>query len=203
MTLAAILAVSLLNVSPTSAGYSVAPAVTTSNSSMPQNQAGSSSQEAPSQPPPAAAQASPDQASPDQPKPTPKPHHRRKKSTVNCTTAAPAPNSAEDSAASAPCPPPKKVVRHGGSEEPAVQVTGGTTDEQAVHQRSTEQLKVATEENLKKIEGRQLSPNQLEMKNQIKQFLDQSNTAVAAGDLDRAHSLGLKAYLLSDELTKP
>jgi len=189
MTLATTLAVFLLSVSPMSAS---GPA------SIPQSQADSSSQEAPAQPPPAAAQTSP-----DQPKPAPKPHHRKKKSTANCTTAAPGPNSAEDSAASKPCPPPKKVVRHGGSEEPAVLVTGGTTAEQALHQRSTEQLKLATEENLKKIEGRQLSTNQLEMKSQIKQFMEQSNTAAAAGDLDRAHSLGLKAYLLSDELIKP
>ena len=41
------------------------------------------------------------------------------------------------------------------------------------------------------------------MKNQIKQFMEQSNTAAAAGDLDRAHSLALKANLLSAELVKP
>jgi hypothetical protein len=198
MTLAAILAVSLLNVSPTTVGYSVAPAVTTSNSSIPQSQAAGSSQEPPAQPPSAPAQTSPDET-----KPTPKPHHRKRKSTVNCTTAAPAPNSAEDSAASTPCPPRKKVVRHGGSEEPAVQVTGGTSAEQAVHQRSTEQLTAATEENLKKIAGRQLNTSQQEMVSQIKQFMEQSKTAAAAGDLDRAHSLDLKAYLLSEELVKP
>lgn len=95
------------------------------------------------------------------------------------------------------------MVRHGGSDEPAIQVTGGTSAEQALHQRSTEQLKIATEENLKKIEALQLSPTQLDMKNQIKQFMEQSNTAVAAGDLDRAHSLALKANLLSAELLKP
>ncbi len=192
MTLATIVAVFLLSTSPTTAS---APAI-------PPGQAGSSSQEPTAQPPSAPAQASPDQASPDHLKPAPKPHHRKKK-TVNCTTAAPAPNSAQNPAASTPCPPPKKVVRHGGSEEPAVQVTGGTTAEQASNQRSTEQLKLATEENLKKVEGRQLNPSQQEMVSQIQQFMEQSKTAVAAGDLDRAHSLGLKAYLLSDELVKP
>ncbi len=102
-----------------------------------------------------------------------------------------------------PCPPPKKVVRNGGSDEPAVQLTGGTPAEQSVHQRSTEELTFATEENLKRIAGRQLSPGQQEMVNQINQFLDQSKTAVAAGDLERGHNLALKAHLLSDELVKP
>jgi hypothetical protein len=107
------------------------------------------------------------------------------------------------SAALKPCPPPKKVVRNGGSAEPTVQLTGGTTAEQAVHQRSTEQLTAATQENLKKIAGRQLNPSQQEMVSQIKQFMAQSKTAVAAGDLGRGHDLALKAHLLSDELVKP
>jgi hypothetical protein len=102
-----------------------------------------------------------------------------------------------------PCPPPKKVVRNGGSEEPTVHLTGGTTAEQSANQRSTDQLTAATQENLKKMEGRQLSPSQLEMVSQIKQFMAQSKTAVAAGDLERGHDLALKAHLLSDELVKP
>jgi hypothetical protein len=72
-----------------------------------------------------------------------------------------------------------------------------------LRQRSSEQLQLATEENLKKIEGRQLTPSQQEMKNQIAQFMEQSKTAAGAGDLDRAHNLALKARLLSDELLKP
>jgi uncharacterized FlaG/YvyC family protein len=79
----------------------------------------------------------------------------------------------------------------------------GTTAEQVVHQRSTDQLTVATEENLRKIAGRQLNPSQQEMVSQIKQFMEQSKTAVAAGDLERGHNLALKAHLLSDELVKP
>ena len=84
-----------------------------------------------------------------------------------------------------------------------MQLTGGTTAEPAVQQRSTDQLRAATDENLKKIEGRQLSPSQQEMVSQIKQFMDQSKAAVAAGDLERGHNLALKAHLLSDELVKP
>lgn len=72
-----------------------------------------------------------------------------------------------------------------------------------MHERSTGQLTSATEENLKKIAGRQLNSSQQEIVSQIKQFMEQSKTAVAAGDLDRAHNLALKAHLLSDELLKP
>jgi hypothetical protein len=117
------------------------------------------------------------------------------------TTNAVSPDAA--STAPKPCPAPKKVVRNGGSAEPTVQLTGGTSAEQAVHQRSTEQLTAATELNLKKIAGQQLNPSQKEMVSQIKQFMAQSKTAVAAGDPERGHDLALKAHLLSDELVKP
>jgi hypothetical protein len=204
MTLAAIIAVCFLSVQ--NAGYATTarspdkqpPTVMPATSSTPEGQASSSSQAPPAQAPSA---STPESA--NQPKPAPKPHDRKKKSTPNCLTAAPAANSAQQPASAAPCPPPKKVVRHGGSNEPGVQITGGTTAEQSVHQRSTDQLRLATEENLKKIEGRQLSPSQQEMKNQINQFMEQSKTAAAAGDLDRAHNLATKAHLLSVELVKP
>ncbi|MFZ0758716.1 MAG: hypothetical protein WAM69_02100 [Candidatus Sulfotelmatobacter sp.] len=108
------------------------------------------------------------------------------------------------SVVSNPCPPPKVVVRNGGSDEPTVQLTGGTTAAQALRERSTtEQLAAATEENLKKIADRQLNPSQQEMVSQIKQFMEQSKTAVAAGELQRGHNLAVKAHLLSDELLKP
>ena len=102
-----------------------------------------------------------------------------------------------------PCPPPKKVVRNGGSDEPSIQLVGGESADQSVHQSSTDGLNVATEENMKKIALRQLSPSQQEMVGQIKQFMDQSKTALAAGDLERSHNLAMKAHLLSDELLKP
>lgn len=59
-----------------------------------------------------------------------------------------------------------------------------------------------TEENLKKIAGRQLSPSQQDMVTQIRQFMDQSKHAVGAGDLERARTLAWKAQLLSEELVK-
>ena len=95
------------------------------------------------------------------------------------------------------------VVKNGGSPEPTVQLKGGTAEE-ASHQRSTtEQLVIATNDNLGKIEGRQLNPSQKEMVSQINHFLEQSRAAVAAGDLERGRNLAMKAHLLSDELIKP
>jgi len=61
----------------------------------------------------------------------------------------------------------------------------------------------ATEENLKKIAGRKLSSNQQDVVNQIHQFMEQSKTATAAGDLNRARTLAWKAQMLSEELAKP
>jgi len=95
-------------------------------------------------------------------------------------------------------------VRNGGTSEPSIQLTGGAVGAQASHQRdTTDQLLESSRENLKKLAGRKLSPNQQEMVNQVHQFMEQSKTAVAAGDLDRAHNLALKAQLLSVELVTP
>lgn len=94
-------------------------------------------------------------------------------------------------------------MRNGGSNEPAVQFSGGTAADQAMHERSTSQLTSASEENLKKIAALQLNSSQQEMVSQIKQYMEQSKTAVADGDLDRAHNLAMKAHLLSEELLKP
>lgn len=142
-----------------------------------------------------------------------KPRHRSKKATdPNCLNSS---NSAASRGAQAgkgttgssttsqPCPPPKKVVHNGGSDEPSIQLVGGDAADQASKERSTEQLTAATEENLKKIAGRQLSSTQEATVGQIKQFMDQSKKAVADGDPERGHNLAMKARLLSDELVKP
>jgi len=198
MTFPTIFAVCLLSLGPLNTVYQNAPVVTSSSSSASESQTGGSSQATPAQS--SSAPTQPAQDSANQPRPVPKAHHRKKPSPSNCTTAPPARNSGENSASATPCPPPKKVVRNGGSDEPPVQLTGSTTAE---HKSSTEQLRLATEENLKKAEGHPLSASQQDMKNQITQFMEQSKSAAAAGDLDRAHNLVLKAHLLSDELVKP
>jgi hypothetical protein len=123
--------------------------------------------------------------------------------TPSAQTAASEP-AAPNPAAAKPCPPPKKVVKNGGSDEPIVELKGDTTAEQASLQRTTsEQLTVATEQNLKKVGDRPLSPSQQEMVSQVKQFMDQSKKAIAAGNLQLGHNLAVKANLLSAELVKP
>jgi hypothetical protein len=163
------------------------------------------------------ANPTPTPASPSQPQhssqaqPSPKRPARHKKiGAADCSNSATATASANagstdaGSASAKPCPPPKVVIKNGGSDEPVVQLKGDTTAEKASQERSTtEQLTAATEENLKKIAGRPLSPSQQEMVNQVKQFTAQSKEAIAAGDLERGHNLAVKARLLSDELVKP
>jgi hypothetical protein len=102
------------------------------------------------------------------------------------------------------CPPTKTIVRQGGSSEPSIQLVGGQGGIQAVQQRdSANQLLESTEANLKKIDERRLTSNQQDMVNQIHEFMAQSKSAVAAGDLERARTLAWKAQLLSQELVKP
>ncbi|HKH99920.1 MAG TPA: hypothetical protein VJ999_12495 [Candidatus Sulfotelmatobacter sp.] len=106
--------------------------------------------------------------------------------------------------ATTPCPPAKKIVRQGGASDPNIQLAGGPGGQQASQERATaNQMLGATEENLKKIAGRKLSSNQQDVVNQIHQFMEQSKTATAAGDLNRARTLAWKAQMLSEELAKP
>jgi hypothetical protein len=174
--------------------------------------AGSATQSLPASAP---APTTPVQAKP----PIRKRHHKKLTKVVNCPvapatpaiqppadTSAPVENSStppSPAKTSTDCPPAKVVIRNGGASEPSIQLTGGAGGNQAKHQRSTtEQLLGATEDNLKKMAGRQLTASQQEVVNQIHQFMDQSKAAVAAGDTERGRNLALKARLLSDELLK-
>jgi|SRR5579859_49695 len=102
------------------------------------------------------------------------------------------------------CPPPKRIVRHGGTSEPSIQLAGGPNDSQAVHQRDVvNQLLGVTENNLKKIAGKQLNSTQQDTLSQARAFVQQSKSAIADGDLDRARTLAWKAETLSEDLIKP
>jgi len=149
-----------------------------------------------------------------QTKTAPRYHHRKRVLPPNCnpapvtasqTGSAPAPADPPATAsAPTPCPPPKVIVRQGGASEPSVQLAGGASGGQTTHERDTaKQMLGSTEANLKTIAGRQLTPNQQDMVNQIHQFMSQSKAAVDAGDLERARTLAWKAQLLSEELVKP
>lgn len=102
------------------------------------------------------------------------------------------------------CPPQKIVVRQGGAAEPSIQLAGGPATGQASEQKNAAmQLLGTTEENLKKISGRQLSSDQQETVTQIHQFMQQSKAAAADGDSERARNLAWKAELLSEDLVNP
>lgn len=184
---------------------------------------------APSQAQPSAAtpaKTSPGKTSAGQSRPAAakRPRHKKRVLPPNCDSATattdsrstpapgdpPAPGTAATAGTSgtstpaANCPPSKVIVRQGGTSEPSIQLAGGTASDQTSHQRDTaNQMLGSTEANLKKIAGQQLSPNQQDMVNQIRQFIDQSKAASDAGDLDRARTLAWKAQLLSEDLVKP
>jgi len=93
-------------------------------------------------------------------------------------------------------------VRQGGTTDPTVQLAGGSGADKASRD-SANQMLAATEQNLKKLEGRNLSANQLDVVTQIRGFMKESKNAAASGDAARARTLAWKAQLLSEDLVKP
>jgi hypothetical protein len=65
------------------------------------------------------------------------------------------------------------------------------------------QLLGVTENNLKKVAGKQLNSTQQDTLSQARAFVQQSRNAIADGDLDRARTLAWKAETLSEDLIKP
>jgi hypothetical protein len=109
------------------------------------------------------------------------------------------------SAANAPvnCPPPKVIVRQGSTKEPSIELIGGAAGDQQSQRDLANQHLQATDANLKKIASEQLSANQQVLVAQIRQFMEQSRSAVQAGEFERADTLAKKAQQLSEELVKP
>ena len=170
------------------------------------------------QPQAGTSQAAPSKPSSTTTKKKTKKHHRKRAASSGCGTL-PNPNSGTTAVASATagnsdtqgsgtkpvtkdCPPPKIIVRHGGTTEPSIQLAA--PNDQAARQRdAVNQLIGATEQNLKKVEGRQLNSNQQDTISQSRQFIAQSRAAIVAGDLERARTLAWKAQTLSEDLVKP
>jgi hypothetical protein len=95
------------------------------------------------------------------------------------------------------------IVRDGGTADTISQLAPDMSSADASHSRdTTNQLLSSTEANLRRASSRQLSQDQMAMVEQIRTFIDQSNAAVKAGDLQRGHNLALKALLLSNDLVK-
>ncbi len=104
----------------------------------------------------------------------------------------------------APGKPRRRVVKDGGADESEVQISEGMTGDLAQNKRaSTNTLLTSTEENLKRISNQRLTANQQGTVDQIRLFMQQSRDAIQKSDVDRAHTLALKAHLLSNSLVKP
>ena len=99
--------------------------------------------------------------------------------------------------------PPKKVIPAEPEPTPpmAGQISPGPTPDTAHTQTSTDQLLQGAEANLNGI-TRQLSKDEEAMRAQSREFIKQSRNAITENDLARAHTLAVKARLLSDELVK-
>jgi len=199
MTLAVILVASVLWASPAAARQEPASAPSQQPASAAEKPADSATQDQTGKPP---APAKPAAAAKTAPAKTATHRKRKKKPSANCT-----PATTGDSAANAepakPCPTPKVIVRQGGTKEPLIQLDGGATGDQAAHQQNTaNQMLSAAEMNLKKLAGRQLTANQQDTVKQVRQFVDQSKSAAASGDSERARTLAWKAQLLSEEVVK-
>lgn len=144
---------------------------------------------------PATAQPQPAASEPAPPKPRP-PHKppRRAAPTVD------KPEKPKDVARSLP---PKIVIQEGAvpasSSAPVAPLL--SHDDAAHNQATTEQLMASTESNLNGIK-RQLSADEQALKNQILDYMNQSQQATKDGDLVRARNLALKAHLLSDDMVK-
>jgi hypothetical protein len=122
-------------------------------------------------------------------------HTRRKRTTKNA-------QSKQRRTATDPASAPKKVVvRNGGESADAAQLSPAINPDQARQQRAAiHQLLAATDENLKRVTGRQLTPAEQSAVEQIRAYMRQAKAASDAGDTGRAHTLAYKARLLSNEL---
>lgn len=99
------------------------------------------------------------------------------------------------------CPPEKVIVRQGGTAEPSIQLAGG--DQTSQTRNEVNQTLGSAEANLKKIAELQLTPAQKDTVSQIRQYVEQSKSALADGDVQRGKTLAWKAQQLSEDLVKP
>lgn len=172
----------------------------------------------PQQPPPATAtpQATPTpaeaEAQPQQPEAQPTPTPAEQPQTAGKTAEKTKPKHTRHAAAKKPGEksevahntPSKKVIPAEPAPTPPQtgQISPGPTPaDGGSNQASTAQLLQGAEANLNGI-TRTLSKDEEAMRTQIREFIKQSRTATTENDPARAHTLAVKARLLSDELVK-
>ena len=95
----------------------------------------------------------------------------------------------------------KKVIQAEPAPTPQQISPGPTPASDGNSQASTDQLLQGAEANVNGI-TRTLSKDEEAMRAQIREFIKQSRNATAENDPARAHTLAVKARLLSDELVK-
>lgn len=96
--------------------------------------------------------------------------------------------------------PTQKVVKNGGAADLVVDLSPLSLQQASQQKKSTDELLGASDANLEKMTGRQLSSNQLDTVKEVKSYLEQARKALSDGDVQRAHNLAVKANLLSAEL---
>ncbi|MGA8489098.1 MAG: hypothetical protein WB711_01665 [Terriglobales bacterium] len=96
--------------------------------------------------------------------------------------------------------PTKTVVRNGGAADPTVDLVPAPSPKEASRLETYNQLLAATETDLQKISGRELSTSQQDTVKQVKSYMEQARDAAKDGDLQRAYNLAVKANLLSASL---
>jgi hypothetical protein len=136
---------------------------------------------------------------PAEPKPVPqpvrtKPKPRPQRPTEKATAQRPG-SSASSSPGSS-----RVTINSGADSDSSISAGLPHTDE-THHRETTSELIQQTEDNLRML-TRQLSSEEQNQIEQIRNFLDQARSATADNDLVRAHNLALKAHLLSDELLR-
>lgn len=99
--------------------------------------------------------------------------------------------------------PRKVVVPEGGAKEPPTQIAPGLAPEEAARERrEADQWVSSADAQLKTLADRRLSVQQQDTVEQVRLYLVRARSALQENDLRRAHTLALKAHLLSDELIK-
>jgi hypothetical protein len=139
------------------------------------------------------------------PQPCPAVSPSQPSSSPDCTLAGKGKShkSAQTPAATPASSPSKKVVRNGSTTDPSVDISPGVSPQQASQQRDkTTWLLGKTDENLRTLASRQLNPAQQDTVDQIKRYVEESQTATKNGDLQRAYTLAKKARILSRDLAK-
>jgi hypothetical protein len=99
--------------------------------------------------------------------------------------------------------PRKVVVRHGGADEPTAQIVTGMAPEEADRQRQhAEQLLKSIDGILGRADPHAYNVPQQETVSQIHNYMEGARSALKEGDIERAHTLAMKAVLLAKDLTK-